>query len=84
MTEAKKVKRILQGEVVSNKMDKTAVVLVVRNVKHRIGKYIKRSTKIHAHDETNSCQIGDVVKIIETRPMSRTKSWSVVEVVGKN
>lgn len=84
MTEAKKVKRILQGTVVSDKMDKTIVVLVVRNVKHRIGKYIKRSTKIHAHDETNSCQIGDVVKIVETRPLSRTKSWSLLEVVGKN
>jgi small subunit ribosomal protein S17 len=84
-TEAKrKVKRTLQGAVVSNKMDKTIVVLVVRNVKHKMGKYIKRSTKIHAHDEKNICQIGDVVKIEETRPLSKTKSWSLVEVVGKN
>jgi small subunit ribosomal protein S17 len=84
-TEAKsKVKRTLQGTVVSNKMDKTIVVLVVRNVKHKMGKYIKRSTKIHAHDEKNICQIGDVVKIEETRPLSKTKSWSLVEVVGKD
>ena len=84
-SEAKrKVKRMLQGTVVSNKMDKTIVVLVVRNVKHKIGKYIKRSTKIHAHDEKNICQIGDIVRIEETRPFSKTKSWSLIEVVGES
>jgi len=78
----KKVKRTLQGNVVSNKMDKTIVVLVERKVKHKVtGKYIRRSSKIHAHDADNICQIGDVVTIAEQRPISKTKSWSLVEVV---
>lgn len=76
--------RTLRGEVVSNKMDKTIVVLVVRKIKHPIyGKYIKRSTKIHAHDEDNICNEGDVVTIAETRPISRTKCWRLVSVVEK-
>jgi small subunit ribosomal protein S17 len=76
--------RALSGSVVSNKMDKTIVVLVVRKIKHPLyGKYIKRSTKIHAHDEENICNEGDVVSIVESRPVSRTKSWKLHEVVKK-
>jgi len=80
---AKKI-RILIGKVVSNKMDKTIVVEVVRRVPHRIyKKIVKRSTKIHAHDADNVCNIGDTVKIQETRPYSKTKAWKLVEVVEK-
>ncbi|WP_025823472.1 30S ribosomal protein S17 [Shewanella marina] len=76
--------RTLQGRVVSDKMDKSIVVAVERQVKHPIyGKYIKRTTKIHAHDETNQCNEGDVVTIRECRPLSKTKSWTLVEVVSK-
>ena len=75
MTEATKTARTLSGKVVSNKMEKSIVVLVERQVKHPLyGKYIKRSTKIHAHDENNQCNIGDTVTIEETRPVSKTKS----------
>jgi small subunit ribosomal protein S17 len=85
MSKKDKVVRILRGSVVSNKMDKTIVVLVVRTVKHPLyGKYIKRSTKIHAHDEKNICNEGDVVVITESRPISRTKRWKLLEVVGKD
>ncbi|OGT08040.1 MAG: 30S ribosomal protein S17 [Gammaproteobacteria bacterium RBG_16_37_9] len=84
MSEKTKVVRTLSGKVISNKMDKTIVVLVVRKVKHPVyGKYIKRSTKIHAHDEGNICNEGDVVTIAESRPISRTKQWKLVEVVEK-
>ncbi|TBW55936.1 30S ribosomal protein S17 [Marinobacter halodurans] len=84
MTEATKTARTLSGKVVSNKMDKSIVVLVERQVKHPLyGKYIKRSTKIHAHDESNQCNIGDTVRIEETRPISKTKSWSLVDVVER-
>ncbi len=72
------------GVVVSNKMDKTVVVLVERSVKHPLyKKYIKRSKKFHAHDEENQCQVGDRVKIMETRPLSKTKRWRVVEIIEK-
>jgi small subunit ribosomal protein S17 len=68
--------------VVSNKMDKTVTVLIERKVKHPVyGKYVVRSTKLHAHDETNQVNEGDVVEIAETRPISRTKTWSVLRVV---
>jgi len=78
----KKTTKTLTGKVVSDKMDRTVVVLVVRKVKHPIyGKYVQRSTKIHAHDENNSCKEGDVVIIAETRPISKTKQWRVVEIV---
>ncbi|MBV7316428.1 MAG: 30S ribosomal protein S17 [Shewanella sp.] len=74
--------RTLQGRVTSNKMDKSITVAIERQVKHPIyGKYIKRTTKIHAHDEQNQCQEGDVVTIRECRPLSKTKSWTLVEVV---
>jgi small subunit ribosomal protein S17 len=72
------------GVVSSNKMDKTITVAVERKVKHPIyGKFVKKTTKFHAHDEKNECTIGDVVKIMETRPLSKTKRWRLVEVVEK-
>ena len=76
--------RTLQGRVTSNKMDKTITVAVERKVKHPIyGKFVKKTTKFHAHDEKNECSIGDTVKIMETRPLSKTKRWRLVEVVEK-
>ncbi len=70
------------GVVSSNKMDKSIVVLTERRVKHPVyGKYMSKSSKIHAHDEDNKCTIGDVVTIKECRPISKTKSWTLVEVV---
>ncbi|MCL1078000.1 30S ribosomal protein S17 [Parashewanella spongiae] len=76
--------RTLLGRVTSNKMDKSITVAVERQVKHPIyGKYIKRTTKIHAHDEVNQCNEGDVVTIRECRPLSKTKAWTLVEVVTK-
>lgn len=76
------VKRSLIGRVVSAKMNKTVTVLVERQVKHPLyGKYITRSNKYHAHDESNELKEGDTVEIIETRPMSRTKTWRVVRLV---
>ena len=72
------------GLVVSNKMEKSIVVAVERKVKHPIyGKFVKKTTKFHAHDEKNECSIGDTVKIMEARPMSKTKRWRLVEVVEK-
>jgi len=72
-------RRVLRGVVVSDKTDKTVTVLVERRVIHPIyKKFIKRSKKYHAHDETNSCSVGDVVRIEECRPISKTKSWKVV------
>ena len=76
------VKRTLTGKVVSNKMDKSITVLIERRVKHPVyGKYLTKSTKLHAHDENNVCKEGDVVTIAETRPISKTKSWALVAVV---
>ncbi len=70
------------GVVSSNKMDKTITVNVERKVKHPLyGKFVKKTTKFHAHDEKNECRIGDTVKIMETRPLSKTKRWRLVEVV---
>lgn len=72
------------GVVSSNKMDKTVTVAVERKVKHPIyGKFVKKTTKFHAHDEKNECSIGDLVKIMETRPLSKTKRWRMVEIVEK-
>ena len=83
MIEIKNV-RTLQGKVVSNSMDKTVTVLVERKVKHPLyGKVIRRSTKIHAHDSANQCNVGDVVIIEESRPLSKTKSWVVKGLVEK-
>jgi len=76
--------RTVQGRVVSNKMDKTVTVLVERQVKHKLyGKYLKRSTKLHAHDADNTCNEGDVVRVTEIAPMSKTKNWRVVEVITR-
>ena len=72
------------GVVSSNKMDKTITVNVERKVKHPLyGKFLKKTTRFHAHDEKNECSIGDTVKIMETRPLSKTKRWRLVEVVEK-
>jgi len=72
------------GVVISDKMDKTITVAVERKVKHPIyGKFVKKTTKFHAHDEKQECTIGDIVKIMETRPLSKTKRWRLVEVVEK-
>lgn len=72
------------GTVVSNKMDKSIVVMVERRLKHPIyGKFIKRTTKFMAHDEQNECNIGDIVRIMETRPISRKKRWRLVEIIEK-
>jgi len=76
--------RTLQGRVSSNKMDKTITVVVERFVKHPIyGKFIRRSTKMHAHDEANVCNEGDLVTITECRPLSKNKTWKLVDVVEK-
>ena len=83
MSEQAKTSRTVSGCVVSSRMDKTITVLVERKVAHPLyGKYIKRSTKLHAHDENNSCKEGDVVTIEECRPFSKTKTWCLVEVVS--
>jgi small subunit ribosomal protein S17 len=72
------------GVVVSNKMDKSIIVAVKRKVKHPIyGKFVNKTTKLHAHDEQNTCDVGDTVKIMETRPLSKTKNWRLVEIIEK-
>jgi small subunit ribosomal protein S17 len=82
MSEASKIERTLTGRVVSDKMDKTVTVLIERLVKHPVyGKFIRRSTKLHVHDENNISKEGDTVVIKESRPFSKTKTWSLVEVV---
>ena len=79
-----KTQRTVEGRVVSNKMDKTVTVLVERQVKHELyGKYIRRSTKLHAHDADNSCNEGDIVRVAECAPLSKTKNWRVVEIVER-
>ena len=82
MNESAQKIRTIQGKVISDKMDKTITVLVERQVKHPLyGKFMRRSTKLHAHDEANECREGDTVNITSCRPMSKTKTWSLVEVV---
>jgi len=83
MTDANKspLKRTITGKVVSNKMDKSITVMVERKVKHPLyGKYMRRSTKLHAHDAENVCNEGDLVTIVECRPLSKTKCWELVTV----
>ena len=76
--------KTVEGRVVSNKMNKTVTILVERLVKHALyGKYIRRLTKLHAHDEDNACNEGDIVRVTECRPMSKTKNWRVVEVLPR-
>jgi small subunit ribosomal protein S17 len=83
MTDEKRV-RTLQGKVVSDKMDKTITVAVERRVKHPVyGKYITRTTKVHAHDEENQCKAGDTVIVRESRPLSKNKSWTLAEIVER-
>jgi small subunit ribosomal protein S17 len=82
--EDRKLRKEKVGLVTSNKMDKSIVVAVERKVKHpKYGKFLKKTTKFVAHDETNTCSIGDTVKIMETRPISKNKCWRLVEVVEK-
>ena len=84
MTETRNLRKTRVGIVVSNKMDKTIVVAVRDNVKHPVySKIIKRTTKVHAHDENNTCGIGDKVAVMETRPLSKTKRWRLVQIVEK-
>ena len=82
--EERNLRKVMTGTVVSNKMDKTIVVAVETSVKHPIyGKIVKKTDKLKAHDEENQCQIGDRVKVMETRPLSKDKRWRLVEVVEK-
>ncbi len=84
MSEKVKVSHAMTGRVVSNKMDKSITVLIERSVRHPLyNKYIKRSTKMHAHDESNECGEGDLVQIRQCRPLSKTKSWRLVKIVEK-
>ncbi|MEJ2309643.1 MAG: 30S ribosomal protein S17 [Gammaproteobacteria bacterium] len=84
MTDKQPTNRTLQGRVVSDKMDKTITVLVERQVKHPLyGKFIKRSTKVHAHDEENACRQGDIVVVELCRPLSKQKCWQLVEIVER-
>jgi small subunit ribosomal protein S17 len=82
--EERNLRKVMVGTVTSNKMDKTIVVSVETSVKHPLyGKFVKRTYKLKAHDENNECQIGDKVKVMETRPLSKDKRWRLVEVVEK-
>ncbi|MBO4816407.1 MAG: 30S ribosomal protein S17 [Clostridia bacterium] len=82
--EERNLRKVMIGTVTSNKMDKTIVVSVETSVKHPIyGKVVKRTYKLKAHDEENKCQIGDKVKVMETRPLSKDKRWRLVEIVEK-
>ena len=84
MTQERALRKTRVGMVVSNKMDKTIVVAIEDNVKHPVyGKIIKRTLKVHAHDANNECTIGDRVEIMETRPLSKTKRWRLVEIIEK-
>jgi small subunit ribosomal protein S17 len=81
MTEGQKTARTATGKVVSDKMNKTITVLIERRVKHPVyGKYLMRSSKIHAHDENNECNMGDLVTVCETRPLSKSKTWKLVSI----
>jgi small subunit ribosomal protein S17 len=85
MSEDKKAQRTLVGRVVSDKMDKTVSVAIERLIKHPVyGKYIRRTTKVLAHDASNECKSGDRVAIAESRPISKNKSWSVVNVIERS
>lgn len=84
MSEQKELNSTLQGRVVSDLMDKSVTVMVERRVKHPLyGKYVRRSTKVHAHDETNECQVGDVVVVEQCRPISKTKKWRFVKLIER-
>jgi len=84
MNEQSKAQRTIEGRVVSNKMQKTVTVLLERQVAHPLyGKIVRRSTKVHAHDEKGECKEGDTVRIAECRPLSKTKNWRVVEILTR-
>ena len=84
MTEERNLRKVRVGRVVCNKMNKTVVVAIEDNVKHAVyGKIVKRTLKIHAHDENNECGVGDRVEVMETRPLSKTKRWRVTEIIEK-
>lgn len=84
MAEERALRKTRVGLVVSDKMDKTVVVAIADNVKHPLyGKIVKRTVKLHAQDDNNSCGVGDKVKLMETRPLSKTKRWRVVEILEK-
>ena len=84
MTENAKIRRTVTGRVVSDKMDRTVTVMIERRVRHPLyGKYVRRSTKLHVHDENNECQTGDTVAIEECRPLSKSKSWRLVRVIER-
>ncbi|MCH8248419.1 MAG: 30S ribosomal protein S17 [Proteobacteria bacterium] len=84
MNEEKRVQRTIVGRVVSDKMDKTVSVAIERLIKHRVyGKYIRRTSKVMAHDAANECKPGDRVAISECRPISKNKSWSVVNIIER-
>jgi len=84
MSEQDKVKRSVTGKVISSKMDKTITVMVERKVKHPVyGKYIKRSTKLHAHDANNECNQGDIVTVVACRPLSKSKKWMLENIVER-
>ncbi len=84
IAEKVKVERELTGRVISNKMDKTITVLIERRVQHPVyGKFVRRSTKLHAHDMNNECNEGDTVTIKECRPLSKSKSWTLVKIVDR-
>lgn len=84
LQETRNLRKTRIGIVSSNKMDKTITVAVERKVKHPIyGKFVKKTTSFHAHDDKNECSIGDTVRIMETRPLSKTKRWRLVDVIEK-
>lgn len=84
MSETKKIERSVIGRVLSDKMDRSATVLIERKVRHPVyGKYMRRSTKLHIHDQNNECRVGDTVRIKACRPLSKTKSWTLVEVIER-
>ena len=84
MSEQQATNRTLQGRVISDRMDKSITVLVERRVKHPVyGKFMRRSTKVHAHDENNDCHTGDLVTVEQCRPISKSKTWRLVEVVER-
>jgi small subunit ribosomal protein S17 len=84
MSEETKTKRTVTGKVISNKMDKTITVMIERKVKHPVyGKYIKRSTKLHAHDAENACNEGDTVTVVACRPLSKSKKWMLENIVER-
>ena len=84
MNEQATENRTLQGRVVSDKMDKIITVMIERRVKHPLyGQFVRKSTKVHAHDENNECQVGDVVVVEQCRPLSKTKKWRFIKLIER-